>query len=55
MNDTFKISRSYTGVFTYLGWKVSQNEEDIYVDQRDYALAIKPVDIASSRDRKSVV
>lgn len=47
--STFKISRSYTGVFTYLGWKVSQNEEDIYVDQRDYALAIKPVDIASSR------
>ncbi|XP_063683937.1 uncharacterized protein LOC134818355 [Bolinopsis microptera] len=46
--STFKISRSYTGVFTYLGWKVVQNE-DIYVDQRDYALAIRPVDIASSR------
>ena len=47
--STFKISRSYTGVFTYLGWKVVQNKEDTYVDQRDYALGIGPVDIATNR------
>ncbi len=52
IHNTFKISRNHSGVFTYLGWKVVQDKDCIYVDQRDYASAIQPVNITNSRIRE---
>ena len=50
--NTFKISRSHSGMFTYLGWNVDQGKDCIYVDQRDYASAIQPVDMSAQRARE---
>ena len=47
----FKISRLKTGVFTYLGWSVTQDDDCISVDQSDYAKTIKSVDLPASRKK----
>ncbi|KAL5255720.1 hypothetical protein ACHWQZ_G011070 [Mnemiopsis leidyi] len=52
IHNTFKISRNNTGMFTYLGWNVVQSKDSIFVDQRDYASAIKPIEISVSRSRE---
>ena len=51
--NRFKISRQYSGCFTYLGLNVVQNRElgMITVDQIDYAKTIKEVPIAASRNK----
>ena len=47
----FKISRMKTGVFTYLGWSVCQEDEYISVDQNEYTKLIKPIPISPSRKK----
>jgi len=42
-----------SGVFTYLGWKVNEFEDQITIDQNAYGQGIKPVPVSSSR-RKDV-
>ena len=51
IHNTFKISRNNSGIFTYLGWNVVQSKKVISVDQRNYASAIKPVEISTSKNR----
>ena len=51
--DKFKVSRSHSGVFTYIGWNVSQEKDCIYIDQQSYAQAIRTVKLDKSPKRDS--
>lgn len=49
VTTTFKISRMDSGIFTYLGWSVNQEEDMITVDQRSFGEKIKPAIITQIR------
>ena len=49
--DNFKVSRSYSGVFTYLGWNVEQKKDCIFVDQRQYCRTVQPLKVDDFKNR----
>lgn len=49
IHDTFKVGKSQTGDFIYIGWNIRQEKDCILVDQNQYAASIVPVELSVAR------
>ena len=51
----FKISKVGFKVFKYLGWNITQEEDHVFVDQKDYSKGIKPINLPCDKSTSESV